>query len=142
MTETDRELATVLGALHLEMSAIYAEVSRAFELTAQQVELLCQLNGASPSLGELARALGCDKSNITGMADRLARRGLVRREADPYDRRISRLTRTEQGEALGEAMEAAIAQRVGERCVGLSAADRQQLIALSRRALAALGKIR
>ncbi len=75
------------------------------------------------------------------MADRLARRGLVRREADRYDRRISRLTRTEEGAALGEEMEVAIAERVGERCAGLSAADRQQLIALSRPAPAAPGKI-
>ncbi|MFJ8001450.1 MarR family winged helix-turn-helix transcriptional regulator [Streptomyces sp. NPDC096310] len=138
MSEADWELATVLGVLHREMGAIYAQVARDFELTWQQVELLCQLNDASPSFGELARALGCDKSNVTGMVDRLARRGLVRRESDPHDRRVIRLTRTEQGAALGEQIQAAIAELLAQRFVNLSADDRRHLITLSQRALAAL----
>ncbi|WP_111509150.1 MarR family winged helix-turn-helix transcriptional regulator [Mycobacterium kyogaense] len=131
MTEGDGELAIALGKLHREMSAIYAQVARDVDLTWQQVELLCQLNGDSPSFGELARALGCDKSNITGMVDRLSRRTLVRREVDPHDRRVVRLTLTERGVALGEEIQSGINELVGRRLAGLSAEGRAQLIALS-----------
>lgn len=111
-------------------------------MTSQQVELLCQLNDARPSFGELARALGYDKSNVTGMVDGLARRGLVRRETDPHDRRVIRLTHTEQGMALGEWIRAAIAELLAQCFVDLSADDRRQLIMLSQRALAALATVR
>lgn len=143
-TPADYELATALGALHREMGAVYAEVSRDFGLTAQQTDLLCQLNedAPAPSFGDLARALGCDKSNITGLVDRLARRGLVRREPDPRDRRVSRVSVTAEGVELGEQMRAAIAALLAQRCGELSGADRGQLVALSRWALVALGKAR
>lgn len=142
MSEADKDLATALGLMHREMSAIYAHVARDFDLTWQQVELLCQLNESSPTFGELARALCCDKSNITGMVDRLSRRSLVRREVDPQDRRVVRLILTEQGAALGEQIWAGIAELVARRFVGFSAEDRLLLITLSARAMRALAATR
>src|SRR5579883_2213240 len=93
------DLAEALAMLHRETNALHAAIARQLGLTTPQAELLCQLNNQAPSLGELAAMLGCDKTNITGMVDRLVRRGLVRRETNTADRRVSRVTLTAEGEA-------------------------------------------
>ena len=45
----------------------------------------------------LADAHRCDASNITGLVDRLERRGLVERTPAPTDRRVTLVTRTADG---------------------------------------------
>ncbi len=42
----------------------------------------------------------CDASNVTGIVDRLEKRGLVERRVDPYDRRVKLLVVTPAGRAL------------------------------------------
>jgi DNA-binding MarR family transcriptional regulator len=46
---------------------------------------------------ELAQALACDNSNVTGIVDRLEVRGLVERRAAPHDRRVKMLYVTPEG---------------------------------------------
>lgn len=48
----------------------------------------------------LADRLGCDPSNVTGLADRLEERGLVERRRSEHDRRVTELIRTGAGSAL------------------------------------------
>ena len=59
--------------------------------------MLAQLDGPLPMRG-LAALLVCDASNVTGIVDRLEARELVRREADPADRRVKMVMLTEEGE--------------------------------------------
>lgn len=49
------------------------------------------------ALNEIARAMRVSPATITGITDRLVRRGLIEREADPNDRRVIRAVLTEQG---------------------------------------------
>src|SRR4051794_26700527 len=56
--------------------------------------------GRPAPMGDLAGMLRCDASNVTGLIDRLAARGLVQRRAAPHDRRIRHLVLTEEGIAL------------------------------------------
>ncbi len=49
------------------------------------------------TLGELANKLACVRSNVTQLVDRLESDGLVRREADPADRRSVRAVITDAG---------------------------------------------
>jgi DNA-binding MarR family transcriptional regulator len=49
------------------------------------------------SLGQLATCEGITPPSITRMVAELERRGLVRREADPTDRRVAYLSLTPQG---------------------------------------------
>jgi DNA-binding MarR family transcriptional regulator len=44
-----------------------------------------------------AERLHCDPSNITGIVDRLERRGLVQRNQTPGDRRVKELELTDDG---------------------------------------------
>ena len=49
------------------------------------------------TLGDLAEKLACVRSNVTQLVDRLESDGLVRREADPADRRSIRAVITDAG---------------------------------------------
>jgi MarR family transcriptional regulator, organic hydroperoxide resistance regulator len=69
-----------------------------FELAPQQMIALRILGGGPQKMSDLAQALFCDNSNVTGIVDRLEERGLVRREAAEGDRRVKLLVLTEEGE--------------------------------------------
>jgi DNA-binding MarR family transcriptional regulator len=49
------------------------------------------------AMGEIARFLHCDSSNVTGIVDGLEERGLVRREPSPKDRRVKLIALTAEG---------------------------------------------
>jgi DNA-binding MarR family transcriptional regulator len=51
-------------------------------------------------MGQLAETLACDKSNVTGLVDRLESRGLVRRRPSDGDRRVKVLVLTPTGSRL------------------------------------------
>jgi MarR family transcriptional regulator, organic hydroperoxide resistance regulator len=53
-------------------------------------------------MGEMAEAMHCDNSNITGIVDRLEERGLVERRAAEHDRRVKLIALTSAGEQLRE----------------------------------------
>ncbi len=54
-------------------------------------------SNAPLTLGELAQKLACVRSNVTQLIDRLESDGLVKREADPADRRSIRAVITDAG---------------------------------------------
>lgn len=51
---------------------------------------------------ELANKLVVGRSNLSMLLPELEKRGLIRREADPVDKRLRRLTLTDRGRALTE----------------------------------------
>ncbi|WP_344447411.1 MarR family winged helix-turn-helix transcriptional regulator, partial [Kitasatospora nipponensis] len=76
------------------VNSVYAESGRVLGLTPQQGQLLCVLMGQPYGMTELGTVLGLAKSRLTGLVDRTAQRGLVRREPDPEDRRAIRVALT------------------------------------------------
>lgn len=66
-------------------------------LTARQALAVWHLHEPR-SMDDLAAAMACDQSNVTGLVDRLERTGLVERRADPADRRVRMLVLSEAGE--------------------------------------------
>lgn len=65
------------------------------------LQYLCDAGGPV-SLGELAEGQSCARSNITQLVDRLETEALVRRVADPDDRRGVRAELTSEGAALAD----------------------------------------
>ncbi|MGK5636708.1 MarR family winged helix-turn-helix transcriptional regulator [Streptomyces sp. URMC 126] len=134
----DHDLARTLAVLHRQVALRYGAVAREAGLTLQQAETLCRLERSTPSFGELARLLGCDKTNVTGLIDRLERRGLVRRDPDPADRRVSRAALTDEGRATVRRLSERFADVVAEHCATLPASDRRSLARLGAAAARAL----
>ena len=71
------------------------------DLSPPQLFALLALTPGEPApMSSLAGALRCDASNVTGLTDRLAARGLVERRPAPHDRRVRHLVLTAEGIAL------------------------------------------
>ena len=71
------------------------------DLTVQQIRLVVILSlEGSQSSAALAEILGVGLTTLTGIVDRLEARSLVERLPDPNDRRVRRISLTEQGRQL------------------------------------------
>ena len=107
-------LAVPLVGLYVAIQRIYVLTSRDLGLTPQQAQLLCEADSVTPALGELATELACDKANITGLVDRIAKRGLVERIGDKEDRRVIRVQLTDKGRRLVRRLQQQLEIRLGD----------------------------
>lgn len=89
---------TLLGAAQAVETRIETSLSP-LGLSLAKLNVLGILVGSnSPlTLGELAQKLACVRSNVTQLVDRLESDGLVKREADPADRRSIMAVITDSG---------------------------------------------
>jgi MarR family transcriptional regulator, organic hydroperoxide resistance regulator len=109
-------------------------MAQEFDLAPQQMIALRMLGAGPRKMSELAQALFCDNSNVTGIVDRLEERGLVRREAAEGDRRVKLLVLTKEGER----MRVEITKRMAEPpppIASLSEADQRALRDILKRAV-------
>jgi MarR family transcriptional regulator, organic hydroperoxide resistance regulator len=114
-----------------DLPALAAEL----ELSPAQCHLLNVIEpDAGIPMGQLAGALACDASNVTGLVDRLESRGLVERRPSAEDRRVKVLRLT----PLGAKLRAALVERMTSPppTLGrLSQADQQALAKILKRLL-------
>jgi DNA-binding MarR family transcriptional regulator len=82
------------------------------------------------ALGILSQRLGCVRSNITQLIDRLEADNLVRRVPDPDDRRSVRAAITDQGRDRFEAGMRAVEEAHRDILSAFSPSDREQLARL------------
>lgn len=134
----DEELATALLELCCHVEGIRATASRALGLTPQQAQLLTSVAPGALTHGELATRLHCDKTNVTGLVDRLERRELVRRRTDPADRRVTQVSLTDDGMQLVGRFRATVTAAVTTRLEAWPAERRRQLAGLARGAVGAV----
>ncbi len=80
-------IARGLVRLMMAVDDAYTEASRDVGLTAQQAQLLCAAQRPAP-VGDIACFLGCDRSNVSHLVDRISSRGLLQRRAAETDGRV------------------------------------------------------
>jgi DNA-binding MarR family transcriptional regulator len=120
--------------IHLSKRRFVAIASE-FDLSPPQVMALRQLDPAEPKpMSELAVALRCDNSNVTGIIDRLEDRGLVERRPGEHDRRVKMLMITERGAQVRAGLAARL-DEPPEALANLSPEDQLALRDIMRRAL-------
>jgi DNA-binding MarR family transcriptional regulator len=120
--------------IHLSKRRFMAIASE-FDLSPPQVMALRQLDPAEPKpMSELAIALRCDNSNVTGIVDRLEDRGLVERRPGEHDRRVKMLMITERGAQVRAGLAARL-DEPPEALASLSPEDQRALRDIMRRAL-------
>src|ERR1700733_2969693 len=79
----------------------FDEALRPFDLTNGQFSMLMSLNRPEPPpMGPVAALLAMDRTTLTAALKPLERRGLVRIDKDPSDRRSRILKLTAKGESL------------------------------------------
>ncbi len=113
----------------------FLAIASEFELSPPQVRALGVLEPGRPvPMSDLAEALHCDNSNVTGIVDRLEDRGLVERRSATHDRRVKMLVVTERGAEVRDRL----AERLEEApppLAGLTPEDQRTLRDIMRRAL-------
>lgn len=108
VTQDEREeLISNISALQRDMARHFAHDRTmpllASSLTMQQFKILIILTTQDDLAGqELAERLGVKLGTVTGIVDRLVAQDLVRRTEDLHDRRIRRVSLTDEGLDLME----------------------------------------
>ncbi|MEA2063376.1 MAG: MarR family transcriptional regulator [Gemmatimonadota bacterium] len=104
---------------------------RPFGLTDAQFNVLVLLKYHSVdgriNQTSLGKMLLVNRSNITGLVDRMEKAGLVRRISDPQDRRVNYVTMTDAGGRVLEKAHQAYLSRIEEVMSNLSAQDQETL---------------
>lgn len=107
------------GLLQLSylVQGVYAQACERHNLTPAQAKLLCIVMEHPRGMADLADLLGVEKAALTGLVDRVERRGLARRAAVPGDRRALQVTLTTTGQQAA----AAFSREVTGQLSGLTA---------------------
>lgn len=112
------------------------EIAGQRDLSIIQARLLGVLRDREPTMNQLGRLLGLDKSSISGLVDRAQRRGLVTRTVSANDRRAFQVSITDAGRQLIEQLAAQFAEQIELSVAPLSDADRQRLSQLAAQVVA------
>ena len=94
---TDPAVLALQRATHLtshRLSLVLADL----DLTPSEINALANLGDGQPrTTSQLGRAVGAKPTTLTGVLDRLERRGLITRGTSPADRRATVITTTGAG---------------------------------------------
>ena len=102
-----------------------------FDLRVRSYSILALVStGTSPSQRELAEFLRLDPSQVVALIDDLERRGLIKRETDPRDRRLNVVVTTEAGDSVFREARVAVRAAETEFRKDLSPKESEQLKAL------------
>jgi DNA-binding MarR family transcriptional regulator len=91
------EILNRLAEMTTRFLAEYDQVAAAHQLTGGQARMLALVTDEAMPMSQLAGRMNCEPSNVTGVVDRMEKRGLVTREPDGRDRRIKLVTPTAEG---------------------------------------------
>lgn len=99
----DDDIRELMTRLFARSRRNYAELLNALQLYVGQEHALCQLwTEEGITQYELSARMGCEPPTVTNMLKKLEENGLVYRQKDPEDGRISRVYLTDEGKALRE----------------------------------------
>jgi DNA-binding MarR family transcriptional regulator len=97
------------------------------DLSLRQLSALYIIRHESATLGEVARRLMVTPAVVTGLIDRLEKRGYVRRVNEPGDRRRIHLALTDEGRARSVEVENSLVEDISSRVSQLTARDIEAL---------------
>jgi DNA-binding MarR family transcriptional regulator len=127
------EMATAigrdLGAIrHILKQPLEAEIAKGALTGPQQSAMSALVLADGMSLKDLSRDLGLAHSTASGIVDRLEKQGLVERQPDPADGRITRIVPTDQvREFVAKTMPALELHPLAQALLGATPAERRQV---------------
>jgi len=107
------------------VQSVYAEMCAKHDLSPAQAQLLCVIKDRPRGMTELTRILRLERPGLSGLVDRIERRGLLSRGTAEHDRRAVTLTPTPRGRQVAEAFYAEVSDRLLDVVAHLSANDRR-----------------
>ena len=105
------------------------QLAKNYQLTGPQLILLKEIKrlGEAP-IGELAKNVNLSNATITGIVDRLEKRGLAKRNRNGKDRRQVNVQVTSEGLAILEKAPSPLQERFLKELEGLGLAERQVIL--------------
>jgi DNA-binding MarR family transcriptional regulator len=111
-----------LWALHTR------ELSRNYDLSVSQLLCLQTLHeNGRMSMSDIAESIMVNVSTVTGIVDRLERKGLIERQRETTDRRVITIALTEKGTSLAENSPPAVHHKIVRTVQMLSEAEREEV---------------
>lgn len=102
--ESEDVLVDGLVRSAFQIMGVLTRISAEHDLSLTQLRVLGILRDRRPRMSDLAAFLGLDKSTLSGLVDRAARRGLMTRAPNPTDKRAVDVLITDAGRELTERM--------------------------------------
>ena len=126
--DPQRNIGALLGRVKMEIgAAVDAELAPLDITAAQYVVLMSIALQDCDSASELCKGMSYDPGAMTRMLDRLERRGLVRRVANPNDRRAFNLELTAEGKAVYPKLRASVMKVLNRFLDGFTQKEARQL---------------
>lgn len=127
MARQDLPIPAALVRLSFLVQSLYAEVCAGYGLTVAQAQLMCVLKDQPRGMSELTELLRLEKSSVTGLVDRVERRGYLRRGMAPDDRRAVTVALTAEGRRITLAFYDQVCRRLLGLVADLPVTDRTRL---------------
>jgi MarR family transcriptional regulator, organic hydroperoxide resistance regulator len=124
--------ALMARMLFVEGKPRFPTIAAELDLSPPQA-IVMRLLGEPRAMSDLATAMACDNSNVTGIVDRLEERGLVERKPAADDRRVKLIAATKAGHRLRNSLNRRLAVPP-EPLARLSEADKRTLRDILRKA--------
>lgn len=119
------EVVALLARIVDRFVTSYESAAAAQGLTTVQAKVLVALEEPLP-MHRIADKLKSERSNVTGIIDRLEARGLVERRAAEHDRRVKNIVATDEGRKLARNFQLALGF-AAEPLATLGSGDRVRL---------------
>lgn len=129
------ELLDALVRTSFATMAVLNRIGAQHDLSLTQLRVLGILRDRRVKVSELADYLGLDKSTVSGLVERAARRGLLQRSPNALDGRAVDVHLTTQGAELAQRAAAEIAGALAPMTNSLTPAEARRLTALLERML-------
>ena len=123
--EPPADATTGLIQLSGLVQGLYARISERHDLTPVQAKLLCIVADGPRGMAELAHCFGVEKAALTGLVDRVERRGLAKRTPVHGDRRALHVTLTDAGRRAAAAFHADVTAELDRLLASLAPSDRE-----------------
>ena len=127
----EEQIGHILRRAHQRASAVFGRTFAQLDLTPTQFAALAKIGDEKEvSQNRLGRLTAMDPATMKGVIERLQRRGLIAKRADPDDRRRTNWRLTAEGERLRAASIGAGIQTTKDTLAPLSPAEQAKLIEL------------
>src|SRR6201996_932623 len=124
------ELLDNLVMTSFTVIALLSRTAAEHDMSLTQLRMLAILRDRTPAMADLAAFLGLERSSVSGLIDRAARRGLVQRLASSDDGRSVQVSLTADGHRLADQVADEVAGLIAPLTGALHPAEQKRLTQL------------
>src|ERR1700743_2983038 len=124
------DLMDSLALTSFTVMALLSRIAAEHDMSLTQFRMMAILRDRTPTMAELAGFLGLERSSVSGLIDRAARRGLVQRTASRSDGRAVQGSLTPDGHRLTDQVAGEVAGLIAPMTSTLSGGEQKRLAQL------------